>query len=557
MRLITIELGACALFVVSMVQAQQATATAVPEAGEEVISAEALKKKVVYPSLSELESRKKAKAVKKGESGQDDKKKKAASGHHHHKAAQEHSEQHKQRQQKGHKQQHVHHHATKLYHSRRYQGAAKLDHFHHHHHKLNVTAAAKRKHPHAKQHHHHMKAQNNNRSTKTKNHHHHRHHNGCIMYETITVVPVCNPIPKLDAFPDLVSIPNVGADTSQFPNPAGRLPIMGGLIPSIESDYPGEVDNLSGIFLKHTGLESITNPDEFAPGSIIDENDGKSPALGYGAVPDTPVAQPAAALIAEPVLVAPPCPTPQSPSSLSNDDNVSGGIHPSASPKTNPEPKIDEDKDVIDDNDVDLGPEISVVPADTVNNDDEDDEDDSSDQNAIPEASSQQQQQPAQSAIVQTPASVPVTASTPTPVAVAPVAVPPMLTPQSPAAPAAEAPSSLDDTNVEPETDGIDNDNEADIEDDDEDVIDSSAPAVELDEDDFEEAIDASPVDNKVAPAGAQGESAQTIAEEAEEYLDDAEEDGDGDYEDEDYDDKAGVAVGGLPEQILQSLRHG
>ncbi|KAF9271132.1 hypothetical protein BGZ88_006789, partial [Linnemannia elongata] len=60
MRLITIGLGACALFALSTIQAQEAAAappsppTAAAVEDELVISAEALKKKVIYPSLSEL-----------------------------------------------------------------------------------------------------------------------------------------------------------------------------------------------------------------------------------------------------------------------------------------------------------------------------------------------------------------------------------------------------------------------------------------------------------------------------------------------------------------------
>ncbi|KAG0304980.1 hypothetical protein BGZ97_001279, partial [Linnemannia gamsii] len=55
MRLITIGLGACAIFALSTVQAQEAAAPA--DAGGKVILAEEMKKKVIYPSLSELESR--------------------------------------------------------------------------------------------------------------------------------------------------------------------------------------------------------------------------------------------------------------------------------------------------------------------------------------------------------------------------------------------------------------------------------------------------------------------------------------------------------------------
>ncbi|KAG9063583.1 hypothetical protein KI688_004468 [Linnemannia hyalina] len=569
MRLITIGLGACALFALSTVQAQEAAVvplippTAAAAEGELVISAEALKEKVVYPSLSELESRvhifnafvaeKKDKAAEKekekkvtamkvktdGEKKKDKKeakenktkaveaeekkavkdkevakekktkaqkvfkatsakkkvkdgqeKTKKEAGDHRHKAAQEHG-----------KQQHEQHHADKLDHS-------------HHHHKLNAAAAAKKKHSHAKQHHHHMKAQNNNKHkpTKTKHHHHH-HHDDCIVYETITVVPVCKPIS------------DVGADSGSFLNPYGKYPILDGLIPPIESDYPG------------VGI--ATNSNESAPGSVVNEDDNRDndslalkpelPNIDYGSALDAPVAK--AAPIAEPALSS--TLTTQPPSSQSNDENA-----PSTS-KVKPEPSTDENEDededeneeegdednttsdepntatvgspdddievpVIytpiespavrnnnqqpispsapetdvaspeddtDDNDVDQGPESSAVPADTDGNDDYEDEDDSSEQNAVPELAPQQQ--PVLPAIA--------------PIAAAPVASRPVASTQSPIAPpssasAAEAPPSSAPTaeappssNAEPETDEVDDD-------DDEDVASPSAVAVKPDD---------------------------------------------------------------------------
>ncbi|KAF9128248.1 hypothetical protein BGW39_005221 [Mortierella sp. 14UC] len=325
MRLITIDLGACALFALSTIQAQEAAAAAKPEeatAEPEIISAEALKKKVVYPLLSELEScvnifnvfvakkaakneekkkqekvvdaqaplgaakkaqkefkassaLEKGKAAKKGKAGQvaDQGKKKGhekknAAGHHHHKA---------QRHGKQHHEDHHHHHVDKL------------DHSHHHHHKFDAVAAAK-KYPHAKNHHHHMKAQKNDKSKPTKSKKH-DDDDDCTVYVTITAVPQCEPTnPPAYGAPsgDVLPIPE-GGGGSIFDNP-----FLDGLLRPVETALAGEPDStlLPQKSIGFTGTPapgSIANDDEDDEdekenddddSSILDDDNGENDSVG-------------------------------------------------------------------------------------------------------------------------------------------------------------------------------------------------------------------------------------------------------------------------------------